>query len=247
MGAAVASMLAMWVRHNRPSVQVACWAFACPPCVSLNLSESSRDYIFGLIIGDDVIPRLSVESLALLKRRLKFVLDEGPGFWSTVTGGMEASALVEQRLKDMGVIRGTRWDFESQLESDYERHAKRLWPPVRQLYLYEVGDRVVAEESDCKHFGNVILSNSFFKHHLPMEYDRVLIKLIKAWRLKEKDGTLHPPVSVAMDDSNSTNSSQNGGQPLDGDLESEEVEVGKEELINSSVTEINESKDENIV
>jgi hypothetical protein len=76
LGAAVASMLAMWVRHNHPSVAVVCWAYASPPCVSLNLSETTTDYIFGLSFGDDVIPRLSLESLAMLKKRLRFVLNE---------------------------------------------------------------------------------------------------------------------------------------------------------------------------
>jgi hypothetical protein len=94
MGAAVSSMLAMWVRHNHPEVQVVCWAYACPPCVSLNLSETTKEYIFGLCFGDDIISRVSVESLMMLKRRLKYVLDEGPGFWASLTQGLAVSAQV---------------------------------------------------------------------------------------------------------------------------------------------------------
>ncbi len=47
LGGAVASMLAMKIRAEHPNVDVACWAFGCPPCVSLDLAESTRSFIFG--------------------------------------------------------------------------------------------------------------------------------------------------------------------------------------------------------
>ncbi len=203
MGAAVASMLAMWVRHTHPEVAVVCWAYACPPCVSLSLSETTRDYIFGLAFGDDVITRLSLESLAMFKRRLQYVLAEGPGFWKSVTQGLAASAQVEERLTQMGVLVGDRWAFELEMERDYATHSKRLWPPLRQLYLYEVNDQVVAEESDCKQFHSIVLSAKLFNHHLPMSYDKALIRLIKQLKLEEMEMTMHneAPEKIAMTES----------------------------------------------
>ena len=199
MGAAVASMLAMWVRHTFPELPIVCWAYASPPCVSLNLSETTRDYIFGLAFGDDVITRLSLESLAMLKRRLRYILDEGPGFWKSVTQGLAVSAQVEERLTQLGVLVGDRWAFELELERDYAKHSQRLWPPVRQLYLYELDSRIVAEESDCRHFNSIVLSSKLLNHHLPTSYDKALIHLIKQLKLEELEVKQHgAPPQVAM-------------------------------------------------
>jgi hypothetical protein len=35
------------VRARFPAVEVVCWAFACPPCVSLDLAHATRSYIYG--------------------------------------------------------------------------------------------------------------------------------------------------------------------------------------------------------
>lgn len=193
MGAAVATMLAIWVRHHHPDVPIACWAFACPPCISLNLAESTRDYVFGVTYGDDVITRASVESLLMLKQRLRHILQVSPGIWKSITQGVSLSSQVEGQLESQGILIGDRWKFEVEKEREFDKWAERLWPPMRQLYIYEVGDKVFAEESDCRNFGSIVLSNNMFRHHLPMQYDRTLIALIRqmkreAEQKKQKEG-----------------------------------------------------------
>lgn len=99
------------------------------------------------------------------------IFSQGPGFWASVTQGLAVSAQVEDRLRELGVIVGDRWAFELELERDEEKSAQRLWPPMRQLYLYEMDDRIVAEESDCRNFGSIVLSSKIMNHHMPTSYD----------------------------------------------------------------------------
>jgi hypothetical protein len=110
---------------------------------------------------------------------------------------------VEERLTELGVLQGDRWTFEIEMEQDYATHSKRLWAPVRQLYIYQVGDQVIAEESDCKQFGSIVLSSNFFRHHMPMEYDRLLISMIKRLRKEELEREQEPvaPANLSMNDS----------------------------------------------
>ena len=84
---------------------------------------------------------------------------------------MAASTQLEDQLKEKGLIVGDLWLFELERERDYEKHSQRLWPPMRQLYLYQVGERIVAEESDCRNFGSIVLSSKIMNHHMPTSYD----------------------------------------------------------------------------
>jgi hypothetical protein len=65
------------------------------------------------------------------------------------------------------------------------------------LYIYQIGDQVIAEESDCKQFGSIVLSSNFFRHHMPMEYDRLLISMIKRLRKAELEREQEEPVAPA--------------------------------------------------
>ncbi|XP_057604526.1 diacylglycerol lipase-beta isoform X2 [Hippopotamus amphibius kiboko] len=73
LGAGAAALLAIMLRNPYP--QVRCYAFSPPRgLLSKSLYEYSKTFIVSLVLGKDVIPRLSVTNLEDLKRRILRVI-----------------------------------------------------------------------------------------------------------------------------------------------------------------------------
>ncbi|XP_044534920.1 diacylglycerol lipase-beta [Gracilinanus agilis] len=73
LGAGAASLLAIMLKNSYPEVK--CYAFSPPRgLLSKSLSEYSKSFIISLVLGKDVIPRLSVTNLEDLKRRILRVI-----------------------------------------------------------------------------------------------------------------------------------------------------------------------------
>ncbi|XP_045682173.1 diacylglycerol lipase-beta [Phyllostomus hastatus] len=69
LGAGAAALLAFMLRSSYPHVR--CYAFSPPRgLLSKSLHEHSKDFTVSLVLGKDVIPRLSVANLEDLKRRI---------------------------------------------------------------------------------------------------------------------------------------------------------------------------------
>ncbi|KAJ4822112.1 hypothetical protein Tsubulata_002836 [Turnera subulata] len=76
LGGATASLLAVMLREKsskelgfNPDI-VSAVGYATPPCVSRELAESCSDYVTTVVMQDDIIPRLSVASLARLRNEI---------------------------------------------------------------------------------------------------------------------------------------------------------------------------------
>uniref|UniRef100_A0A8C2R9W6 Diacylglycerol lipase-beta n=1 Tax=Capra hircus TaxID=9925 RepID=A0A8C2R9W6_CAPHI len=73
LGAGAAALLALMLKSSHP--QVRCYAFSPPRgLLSKSLYEYSKTFIVSLVLGKDVIPRLSVTNLEDLKRRILRVI-----------------------------------------------------------------------------------------------------------------------------------------------------------------------------
>jgi hypothetical protein len=76
MGAAVAVLIAADLRRSlfadeeKPN-KLRCYAYACPPCVTENLAQkiADEDFVFCMINGDDLVPRISMNNLRDFKKR----------------------------------------------------------------------------------------------------------------------------------------------------------------------------------
>lgn len=194
LGAAVAAMLAMSLTARYPKLDVACWAFACPPCVSLDLAKSSRPYVYCVSYGEDVITRLSLDAIVDLRNRLRAIAKAGEaGFYKAWTEGLAASAQAEEKLSQMGFLSEDRMTWIS--ERDCLSKPGRLFSPSRHLYIYKVGSNYYAEETTCQAFNSIIVSNNAFHDHLPTTYNAALVGLLA--RIKREQSHTESPVKVS--------------------------------------------------
>ncbi|XP_056433318.1 diacylglycerol lipase-beta-like [Gadus chalcogrammus] len=162
LGGGTASLLAVLLRHSFPNLQ--CYAFSPPGgLLSKALADYSKDFVVSVVLGKDLVPRLSIPNMEDLKRRiLKMVSNCNKpkyrillqGCWYEVFGGEpddSPTELEHQRLEEelsqplLGeeslLVRHST-SYQSLASDDSPAHAATHLPlflPGRVLYLTEDG------------------------------------------------------------------------------------------------------------
>ncbi|XP_045849967.1 diacylglycerol lipase-beta isoform X2 [Meles meles] len=160
LGAGAAALLALMLRSSYP--QVRCYAFSPPRgLLSKSLYEYSKTFIVSLVLGKDVIPRLSVTNLEDLKKRILRVIAHCNrpkyqillhGCWYELFGGspdnfpteldggtqgdLTQPLLGEQSLLSHG---SPTYSFSSDSPLESPTKYPPLYPPGRIIHLEEEG------------------------------------------------------------------------------------------------------------
>nr|XP_003470084.1 sn1-specific diacylglycerol lipase beta [Cavia porcellus] len=160
LGAGAAALLAIMLRSSYP--QVRAYAFSPPRgLLSKSLYEYSKDFIVSLVLGKDVIPRLSVTNLEDLKKRILRVIAHCnkpkykillQGCWYELFGGSPSNFPTELDGGDQGHLTQpllgeqsllTHWSpaysFSSDSPLDSPTKYPPLYPPGRIIHLEEEG------------------------------------------------------------------------------------------------------------
>ncbi|XP_058536279.1 diacylglycerol lipase-beta isoform X3 [Ochotona princeps] len=160
LGAGAAALLALMLRSSYP--QVRCYAFSPPRgLLSKSLCEYSKGFIVSLVLGKDVIPRLSVTNLEDLKRRILRVIAHcnqpkyrillhgcwyelfggNPDNFPTELDGDSQGELTQPLLGEQSLL--THWSpaYSSSSDSPLDSSPKYppLYPPGRLIHLEEEG------------------------------------------------------------------------------------------------------------
>ncbi|XP_062035933.1 diacylglycerol lipase-beta isoform X2 [Lepus europaeus] len=160
LGAGAAALLAIMLRNSYP--QVKCYAFSPPRgLLSKSLCEYSKSFTVSLVLGKDVIPRLSVTNLEDLKKRILRVIAHCSqpkykillhGCWYELFGGSpenlpteldggEQGDLTQPLLGEQSLL--THWSpaYSCSSDSPLDSSPKYppLYPPGRIVHLQEEG------------------------------------------------------------------------------------------------------------
>ncbi|XP_054913434.1 diacylglycerol lipase-beta [Poeciliopsis prolifica] len=161
LGAGTAALLAILLRTSFPTLQ--CYSFSPPGgLLSKALAEYSKDFVVSVVLGKDLVPRLSIPNMEDLKRRiLKIVTNCNKpkyrillqGCWYELFGGdpddfpTEMDSRREEQLsqpllgEESLVIRHSS-SYQSLASDDSPAHTAAhlpLFPPGRILYITEDG------------------------------------------------------------------------------------------------------------
>merc|ERR1719232_2522378 len=75
LGAGTATILAFLLRDRYPDIRVTCYAYSPPGgLLSLAAARESEKFTVSVVVGDDVIPRLSLTNIGALSRDIKNVI-----------------------------------------------------------------------------------------------------------------------------------------------------------------------------
>ncbi|XP_043958350.1 diacylglycerol lipase-beta [Gambusia affinis] len=161
LGAGTAALLAILLRTSFPTLQ--CYSFSPPGgLLSKALAEYSKDFVVSVVLGKDLVPRLSIPNMEDLKRRiLKIVANCNKpkyrillqGCWYELFGGdpddfpTEMDSRREEQLsqpllgEESLLIRHSS-SYQSLASDDSPAHTAAhlpLFPPGRILYITEDG------------------------------------------------------------------------------------------------------------
>ncbi|XP_020029481.2 diacylglycerol lipase-beta isoform X1 [Castor canadensis] len=160
LGAGAAALLAIMLRRSYP--QVRAYAFSPPRgLLSKSLYEYSQDFIVSLVLGKDVIPRLSVANMEDLKKRILRVICQCNkpkykillhGCWYELFGGNPTNlpteldggsqgALSQPLLGEQSLLtqQSPSYSFSSDSPLDSCPKYPPLYPPGRIIHLEEEG------------------------------------------------------------------------------------------------------------
>ncbi|XP_047693689.1 diacylglycerol lipase-beta isoform X2 [Prionailurus viverrinus] len=160
LGAGAAALLAILLRSSYP--QVRCYAFSPPRgLLSKSLYEHSKNFTVSLVLGKDIIPRLSVTNLEDLKKRILRVIAHCNkpkykillrGCWYELFGGdpdnlpteLDGGAqghLTQPLLGEQSLLTHGSPTYSFSSDSPLESPAKypHLYPPGRIIHLEEEG------------------------------------------------------------------------------------------------------------
>ncbi|XP_063077297.1 diacylglycerol lipase-beta [Engraulis encrasicolus] len=68
LGGGAAAILAVLLRSHYPTLQ--CYAFSPPPLMSKALTDYSKEFVVSVVLGKDLVPRLSLPNMEDLKKRI---------------------------------------------------------------------------------------------------------------------------------------------------------------------------------
>ncbi|XP_069425593.1 diacylglycerol lipase-beta isoform X2 [Ovis canadensis] len=202
LGAGAAALLALMLKSSHP--QVRCYAFSPPRgLLSKSLYEYSKTFIVSLVLGKDVIPRLSVANLEDLKRRILRVIAHCNkpkykillrGCWYELFGGspedlptdLDGGDLTQPLLGEHSLLVHGSPAYSFSSESPLESPTKYppLYPPGRIIHLEEEGAsgscscspaaRYTVRWAHESEFSRILIGPKMLTDHMPDVLMRVL-------------------------------------------------------------------------
>uniref|UniRef100_A0A1I7STQ4 sn-1-specific diacylglycerol lipase n=1 Tax=Bursaphelenchus xylophilus TaxID=6326 RepID=A0A1I7STQ4_BURXY len=183
LGAGVASLLTLLLKQTDPDVR--CYSFSPPGCViSEHGLAEMESHVLSVIVGDDLVPRISYQSLMKLKKSI----DEQ--IYSTNRAKYEI--LIKGIFK---LFFSSPWDLHSETtpsirssrrlidSSSYnipdrglEEPRTQLYPPGRLLHLVPQGSEVELNWLQHEYLSEVQLTGAILADHMPYRVRRVIQK-----------------------------------------------------------------------
>jgi len=193
LGAGTSVILAFLLKLKYSDVK--CYAFG-PPGALLNQSayNVSKQFVTSIVVGDDIVPRLSYVAYGNLRRQMKRTLRTCrlPKHKVLATGFCTCLSPItwKERLKTDPSISGVD-DLELDRSSHYgslEENgdlvdgewpgyvSQEMLPPGNIIHLKENDENITMSFRDPKDFQEMVISTKMINDHAPSAYQKMLAK-----------------------------------------------------------------------
>ena len=202
LGAGTATILAFLLRDSYPETRVTCYAYSPPGgLLSLAASRESEKFTVSVVVGDDVIPRLSLTNIGALSRDIKHVISTcqlpkyqvfGYGFMACccrrqntpLTRELERLGHNSSAASNQGILNDSSEELLSSVPCSSEsgspqNHVLLAMPPMylpgRVIHIQELsGDGYSVTEQDKFVFQQILVSPRMLNDHFPNNLNRVI-------------------------------------------------------------------------
>ncbi|KAI6214827.1 Lipase-3 domain-containing protein [Aphelenchoides besseyi] len=193
LGAGVASLLTLLLKQTYPTCR--CYAFSPPTVISKHGISETEEHVLSVIVGDDIVPRMSYQSLMHLKNEIDKQLKNNhrPKFeilikgmyklffsspWDLSSESVSTTTMARQRLIESRESAGTEVEAgESETTEEFMQRI-RLYPPGRLLHLLPNGSTVDANWIESDFLNDIELTGRIISDHLPV-FVRKVLRLVR--------------------------------------------------------------------
>jgi len=163
--------------------------FGCPALLSMDLSESTKDYVTTVVCDADVIPRSSGATiLNLVLNLLEFDYTDRAlrDVEETAEGINRLSPIALNADEVQNVIKFCKAQLQTYLAPGIQRKSLKrshvvLFPPGRCLHVYRDGVGTSCCWVPCDFFSEIDVTRTMFQDHFAVEgYDLLFNELLRS-------------------------------------------------------------------
>ena len=181
LGAGIASILSLNLIEEFPNLK--CIGFACPSCLSENLSKKSSNFITSFINQNDFVPRFSIQSVKEIKKKLpenwkEIFLKDVENTESTWMKSLKKSGAIEYLLKEK---KNKKEEIKSSssiklppIPLELQKQQKlnqKLFPAGNIFHLFEIENEIFLKKSkNLNDYFDLILNGNYIEDHKMIHY-----------------------------------------------------------------------------
>ncbi len=185
LGAGAGAIAAMEFNKLR-YIEAKAVGFGCPPVLSKDLSESTKDYITTIVCDSDVVPRMSGATISnvimdvMLRPYKAMAMLDVQQILEAIDSNSPIKPSKEQRALILNYI-------EKGLDEEFEKHKVEydpvevvLFPPGKCIHLYRDGAGISGAYVPCTFFQEIDVSRTLIVDHGTADgYDRLFHELMR--------------------------------------------------------------------
>lgn len=249
LGAGVASLFTILFNDIHPEIPVHCFAYGVPSILSLEVAQHPKikSLITTFCMNDDIIPRLSFNSLFYLREVIDSILLQSKTKAQKVFQIFSAGNNLGDKLtKKFSKILKVSPTIELSNVEHSDSGEQSLYPPGDVYRLVKLSKGIyVAESTQQKSYDKIIVSTTMFTDHMPNKYEKGMISAFEninkeEYTIKPKENFIDP---IQNQDSNINISKEQDSINVNNNNNSKSPDVKSSPITNGSQIDLTNLQD----
>mmetsp|Transcript_18414 Transcript_18414/g.22398 ORF Transcript_18414/g.22398 Transcript_18414/m.22398 type:complete len:603 (-) Transcript_18414:1422-3230(-) len=190
LGAGTAALLAVMIKEELKIDRVECYAVACPPVLDKECALATRDYIYSLVNGRDIIPRTSLSNMRIMNKNLSVIKE-------MLDNGVKDEQLVKEgktSINDLSAddMLNLAKDIGEQYKLPYEED---LYVPGRVFYMFKGVDgqfETLEKDGTLTTLRQPVFAKTMLTDHMCEKYKHAIFESI----CREHGAPISDPLEV---------------------------------------------------
>ncbi|KAF2074752.1 hypothetical protein CYY_003940 [Polysphondylium violaceum] len=188
LGAGVASLFTILFNEVQPHIPIRCFSFGAPCVLSLELANhlKTKSLISTFCMNDDIIPRLSFNSLFYLREVLDSILSQSSTKIQKIFQIVSANGLNEKMTRRFSKLLKVAPTINLTNVQHSPSGELPMYPPGQLYRIVKLSKGIyVAEKTDMESYSKILVSATMFTDHMPQKYEKGLSSALENFNKPE--------------------------------------------------------------